>query len=55
MFELNCCEVTWSSVKSFSDLFCTTSKHKRCCYLSFSLSLVYKWVAHVWLALQRIF
>ena len=35
----------WLSVKSFSDL--CTNKHKRCCYLSFSLSLVYNELRNV--------
>jgi len=53
-FELNRCEVTWSSVKSFSEC---TNEHKRCCYLPFSLFLVHNELHNVygWLTLQRIF
>jgi len=51
-FELNRCEVTWSSVKSFSDL----CKHTQELLLSpiFFVSGL-QWIAEcLWLALQRI-
>ena len=52
-FELNRCEITWSSVKSFSDLY----KQTQALLLSpvFFVSGL-QWVAQcLWLALQRIF
>ena len=43
----------WLSVKSFSDL--CTNKHKRCCYLSFSLSLVYNELRNVFVCIATHF